>query len=83
MSSINPVSSQYANVSQSQQTNQTSVVKKHHHHQKSQQAGNTQDSSSPQDILDLGSQNNTQQITYSKPVNQAQAAQYASFPIPE
>ncbi|WP_407308144.1 hypothetical protein [Desulfosporosinus sp. SB140] len=74
MSSINPVSSQYSNVTQSQQTDQTSTVKKHHHHLKSQQASDTQSSSSsssPKDILDLGSQNNSQPITYSKPVNQA------------
>ncbi|MDR3601316.1 MAG: hypothetical protein P4L49_12690 [Desulfosporosinus sp.] len=81
MSSINPVSSQYTNVSQSQPTTQTNTVKKHHHH--SQQAPDTQSSSSsssPQDILDLGTQNNSQPITYSKPANQVQATQ---LPISE
>ncbi|MDR3540942.1 MAG: hypothetical protein P4L69_08295 [Desulfosporosinus sp.] len=84
MSSISPVSSQqYSNVSQSQQTDQTTAVKKHHHHHKSQQTSDTQNSSSsssPQDILELGTQNSSQPITYSKPANQAQATQ---LPIPE
>lgn len=78
MSSINPVS----NVSQSQQTDQTTAAKKHHHHHKSQQTSDTQSSSSsssPQDILELGTQNTSQPITYSKP-NQGQATQ---LPIPE
>ena len=72
--SINPVTSQqYPNVSQSQQTDQTTAVKKHHHHHKSQPTSDTQSSSnssstsSPQDILDLGTQNTSKSITYSKP----------------
>ena len=81
MSSISPISSQSPNVSQSQQTGQTSAVKSHHHH-KSQQAPDTQSSSSssssssPQDILELGTQNTSSKpVTYSKPANPAQTTQ--------
>lgn len=66
INSINPIASQQAN--QGQQVGQANTVKPHHHHGQRTQDSNSPSTTqtSPQDILELGTQKNAP-VTYQNP----------------